>query len=136
MRQRRMDGFAIVASLACLVHCLGTPLLILMLPVLASSLLADETFHLLMLLWVVPASCIALWIGCHRHRDAVVLLLGGAGLLIVVAGGFLGERRLGTSGEKLMTMLGSLAIVFAHLRNHRLGRNHASKTTVAGGATK
>jgi len=66
--QKLLDRWSIAASTLCAVHCLFTPVLIVLVPALASTVLADEKFHRLMLLWVVPASGLALWIGCRRHR--------------------------------------------------------------------
>ncbi len=123
--QRVLDRLAIGASALCTVHCLLTPVLIVLVPMVASSLLADEVFHRLMLLWVWPTSALALWIGCRRHRDRWVLLLGGTGLAILTVTAFWGHALLGEVAEKATTIVGSLAITAGHWLNYRQCRKDA-----------
>lgn len=120
--QRVLDRFAIGASLLCLAHCLATPLLVVLAPVLASTVLAGEVFHLALLSWVLPTSVVALWFGCRRHEDRSVLLMGGAGLVVLIVAALWGTALAGETGEKVATVAGSLAIVAGHWRNFRLCR--------------
>ncbi len=121
--QKFLDRCAIAASTLCAVHCLFTPLLIVLVPVLASSVLADEKFHRFMLLWVVPTSVLALWIGCRRHRDGGVLVTGVTGLAILVAAAVWGQAMFGEVAEKVATIAASLTMSAGHWRNYRLCRD-------------
>lgn len=127
--QKLLDRIAMAASGLCAVHCLFTPVLIVLVPVVASSLLADETFHQFMLLWVVPTSVLALWIGCRRHRDGSVLFLGIAALLILITAALWGHELFGEHIEKAATILGSLVLIIGHWRNYRLCPDESYKNT-------
>jgi hypothetical protein len=120
--QEALDRFAMGASILCLVHCLATPLLVVLVPVVAGTLLARESFHVVLLFWVLPTSCTALWIGCRRHKDRYVLLMVSVGLVVLVAAALWGNALVGEAGEKIATVVGSLAIVVGHWRSFRLCR--------------
>lgn len=84
-----LDTVAIGISVTCAVHCLLTPVLIIALPVLATTAWVQQDFHLWMMLLVLPTSGTAVLLGCRRHKDKAVLLLSilGLGLLAFVAVG-------------------------------------------------
>jgi hypothetical protein len=120
-----LDRWAIATSTLCMAHCLLTPLLIVLVPVLASTVLADERFHRFMLLWIVPTSVSALWIGCRRHGNVRVLATGLAGLSLLVAAALWGEAMFGELAEKAATLSGSLVMSAGHWRNYRLCREES-----------
>jgi hypothetical protein len=113
---------AIAGSALCALHCLATPLLIVLVPAVASTFFAEETFHRWMLLYVVPTSALALWLGCRRHGNRSVLLLGLAGVTIIAAAAFWGHDLVGASGERAATVVSGLIIATGHWRNYRLCR--------------
>lgn len=80
-----LDSVAIGMSLVCAVHCAITPLLIVVLPVLATTFWVHQDFHLWMLLLVVPMTLSAVLLGFRKHRDRLVLTLGGLGLAVLVS---------------------------------------------------
>lgn len=120
--QQLLDRLAVSASVACMLHCLVTPLLLVVLPVLSSSVLPGEALHRALVLVVVPMSLVALYLGCRRHRDRAVLALGGLGLVLLVGVAVVGEELLGEGGERIGTLLGGAALAAGHLRNYRLCR--------------
>jgi len=120
-----LDRLAISASALCLIHCLVTPVQLLALPVLTSTMMADEEFHILMVVFVLPTSLAAFYLGMRRHRNRAVLLPGAAGLLILVFAALMGHDLLGETGEKAATVSGSLLLASAHVRNYRLSRRGA-----------
>jgi hypothetical protein len=117
-----LDRVAIALSSACAVHCLLTPLALALLPALGGTMLADESFHFALLVFILPSSLIALILGCWRHKDRAVIALGAAGLGILVLAALSGPEWLGNAGERGMTLLGSFAIMAGHMRNFRLCR--------------
>ena len=80
-----LDQTAIALAVICGIHCLVTPILLVGLPLLATTFWVDENFHLWMLLLVIPTTALAMGSGCRRHKDKWVLALAsvGIGFLIV-----------------------------------------------------
>jgi hypothetical protein len=117
--QDMIEGIAVMAAIACLVHCIALPVIVAALPVLASVMPIPETFHVLALAFAVPATGGALYVGYRRHRLAAPLLVGGAGILLLALGVLhWGETPL----ETPVTILGSLLIAAAHVTNWRMRR--------------
>ena len=71
-------------AVICGIHCLVTPVLLVALPILATTFWVDENFHLWMILLVIPTTSLALWSGCRKHKDKWVLAAGAMGLGILV----------------------------------------------------
>ncbi|MBR8844402.1 MULTISPECIES: MerC domain-containing protein [Pseudoalteromonas] len=114
------DKAAIGLSMLCLVHCLILPFLLLVLPPFAGLLaLSDEAFHEWLLIAVIPISVLALGFGYVRHKSGLVVGLGLVGCTLLVLATILAEQ----GGETLFTVLGSILISYAHLRNYALRRN-------------
>lgn len=122
--QKLLDCLAIGISSFCIIHCLVTPVLLISIPVLASTLVADETFHKILLVFVLPASSLALLLGCRCHKDWIVLSLGTLGLAQLAFIAFFGHELLGEAGETVATVTGGLVLVASHFRNHRLCRSN------------
>ncbi|GAB3378498.1 MerC domain-containing protein [Spongiibacter taiwanensis] len=116
----QLDKAAIGLSLFCAVHCLLLPVAIIVLPALAATNMDDAHFHQWMLLAVLPTSALALTLGCRQHRERGVAVLGAFGLLLLVAGAFIGHDQLGEIGETVATLMGAAFLSLSHWRNHRL----------------
>ncbi|MDF7801223.1 MerC domain-containing protein [Pontiellaceae bacterium B1224] len=82
-----LDSCAIGMSVICGIHCMVTPVLIAVLPVLASTFWVHKDFHLWMLALVVPMAAFSLFVGCRKHKSKMVMGLGltGLGCLVSVA---------------------------------------------------
>jgi hypothetical protein len=103
-----------------MLHCLATPVLLIAVPMLSSTYVADESFHRFMVVFVLPVSLAALFIGCRKHRDRLVGLLGFLGLLSLVLLAFFGHDSLGEVGEKVATVISGAILALGHVRNYRL----------------
>ena len=121
--QKFMDRVAISVSTLCILHCLVTPLLLVAVPVISSTFVADELFHKTLVAFVLPASLVALFLGCRRHRDHTVLILGSLGLVCLVLVAAVGHELLGELGEKVGTVIGGAILVAGHIRNYYLCRH-------------
>lgn len=117
--QRRLDQSAIVFSGLCTIHCLLTPILFILVPVLGTTLVTVESFHQILLWFVLPVSLLALLLGYFRRRDKTAFLLGFIGLSQLVAAAFLGDGFLNGLGEVVITPLGSLILIAGHIRNYQ-----------------
>ena len=129
-----MDLVGVAGSAICLVHCLAGPLLLLLAPIVPAIVQSDQQFHQSMLFLVVPVSTVAFLIGCRRHRDAITLVLGATGLLILTLAATSLHGSLGGSGEKFFTVVASVLLSVAHWRNFKLCRaddcDHSSTDSV------
>lgn len=115
-----LDKVAVFLSGVCIVHCLLTPVLITVLPIITLSTLAEDVlFHQLMLWLVLPTSCVALFIGCRKHRDIAIAGTGIVGMLMLVAIAFFGHQLFAGWGEKLATSIAGLILASSHLLNFR-----------------
>lgn len=114
-----LDGLAIFASSLCLVHCLGLPLIVALLPGL--GLLGDhgETIHWLLLSIAAPLAWWALSAGRAR-AGPWPRSVGIVGLLLMTAALVLfGD----TSAERWLTTAGVLLLAGAHIANWRASRS-------------
>jgi hypothetical protein len=84
-KQHWLDRIAISMAVICGIHCLVTPVLLVALPILATTFWVDSNFHLWMLLLVLPTTSLAVWSGCRRHKDKWVLAAAIVGLTILTA---------------------------------------------------
>ena len=118
--QAYSDKLAISLSFLCMLHCLALPALLIMVPSMTALQLDNEAFHLVMLIGVIPISLYALSVGCQLHQRYRLLAMGGVGLLFLIGAVTFGEAFFGESGEKILTLIGSLIIILGHYWNFRL----------------
>ena len=132
--QRLGDKIAIALSSLCVIHCLATPLILIILPSLG-ALVADnhEMFHQVILFFVLPIGVLALWAGYRHHHNLSTLLIGLAGLGLLLIAAFYGHDYFGETGETALTIFASLIIATAHVRNFQSNRNFLSKRNLPTG---
>lgn len=118
--QTTSDKVAISLSALCTFHCLILPLLTVLLPSIAALPLHDEAFHIWMVVAVVPISLFALTMGCKKHKNFSMLLIGTTGLVILCMAAFFGHDLLGEELEKVFTLVGAITIAIVHIWNYRL----------------
>ena len=94
----RLDRVGIAASLACAIHCLATPFLLLLLPV-AGTIWAHPLVHWVLAALVLPLALVVVYRGYRHHRRhtaMVAAVLGAgfivAGLLLPEFAGFVGSN--------------------------------------------
>lgn len=120
------DRLAIGLSMLCALHCLALPLATALLPSLLGMGLEDESFHIWLVIVVIPLSAFALTLGCAKHQHRGVLYTGMLGLAILCLAPLLGHDLLGEMGERVITLAGSILIALSHVTNFRLCRQGAS----------
>jgi len=116
------DKSAIVLSFLCALHCLLLPAAIVLYPSTLGFLPGDESVHFALLFLVIPISAYALVKGGKVHKSRKVFITGISGLLVLVAAVVLGHDMLGEIGEKILTVLGSIIVIIAHVQNHLICR--------------
>jgi len=83
-RKGWLDKTAVFFAVLCGIHCLATPVLLVALPILGASFWTSEDFHLWMLALVIPTTALAVFSGCRRHKDRIVVTCAVLGLSILV----------------------------------------------------
>ena len=119
------DGVGLFAATACAVHCIALPALLVVGATIPTLLVEDELFHQLMLWLVVPSAVVAFGLGCWRHKDRRVLLLGVLGVTGLVLSGTVLHDLLGEFAEKAATLGSTGLVIAAHLRNFTLCRSES-----------
>ncbi|MFT7009817.1 MAG: hypothetical protein ACJAXJ_004371 [Colwellia sp.] len=114
------DKLAITLSIACAIHCLALPLILLLLPSFVVLQLNNEAFHTWMVIIVLPTSVYALFMGCKQHKRYRLLFIGFLGLMLLVFAVWLGNEY----WEKVLTLVGSMVIAGGHYWNYRLCQQH------------
>ena len=79
----KFDSVGIAASLACAIHCLVAPFLLLLLPA-AGSIWAHPAVHWILAALVLPLALVVVFRGyrLHRRRSAVAAAVLGAGFIV------------------------------------------------------
>lgn len=122
-RPRFADLLGITLSLTCLVHCLALPLLLLLAPALGTWIAVPEWVHAAILMLALPAATFAMKDGWRRHGRMVPAGLAAAGLGLLAAGLVAHEGWIAftdpETADRLLTSIGAVALVTAHLLNWR-----------------
>ena len=151
-RHAWLDHFAIGMAAICAMHCLLTPILIMVLPIVATSFLVHQDFHLWIIFLVLPTTTFAVFMGCRNHKDRAVLALSAIGLSVLLFAliheqmYYSGEEDLvaystncetcerDTTAELIpmqagvwLNAIGGLLLASAHVRNFRLCRESSCK---------
>ena len=117
--QKISDKFAISVSIICTMHCFFVPSFLVLFSSFESIQYNNELIHSIFLLVTVPISLFALILGFINHKKSSFFFMGIAGLIILILALILGEGILGEMGEKLVTLIGSIIIVFSHYKNYQ-----------------
>ena len=111
-----MDTTGACFSFACAVHCLATPLLVAVLPLIGLGFLVGERAE-----WVLISAAIALAIGSlawgvRHHRSWRALLI------LIVAVAFIATGRTAVEGifEVIFHSIGGILLASAHFANRHL----------------
>ena len=116
------DKSAFGLSMACALHCLFMPLFVAFYPSIFPPEVKSEFIHFFLLLVIVPVSLFALRQGFLKHKSRLIFLLGISGLFCLCAAYLLAHDFLGEIGETGFTLLGSVLLVFAHMKNYLVCR--------------
>ena len=116
----RMDKIGTIASMACLVHCIATPLLFSVFAVAAQFIPSEQHIHRVLAVPVCLIGIYAMRSGFKRHQRLWPTVLMVVGLSLIVAGAVWGEQMPNRVVEVGVTMLGSACMIAAHRMNHKM----------------
>ena len=111
---RAWDRVGIGISLACVAHCLATPMVIVFLPVIE---LMERQTHAAFALSILAAGLLAFIPGYRDHGRPGVILLACAGFAMIATGAGAPEGLVDETVEAGLTVLGGITLITAHLRN-------------------
>jgi len=112
------DRLGMIASAACFVHCLATPIILSLSAVYAHFLPVEEHTHRVLAILVTVLGAFALGLGYQRYQRKSVFGLAALGLTLIFAGAFFGDRLPGHGYEVAITLAGSCCMISAHRLNH------------------
>lgn len=119
------DKIGISASTLCIVHCVGTLTLALLLPTGILSSFFDERVHTYLAFSVLLAGLFAFIPGYQVHRKKIILISALIGMLLIITPHIL--PGFGESLETGFTIFGGGILVFSHLRNRHYCKACESK---------
>jgi hypothetical protein len=120
------DAAGVFVSLACGIHCLLTPVLLVALPSLGEAF-HQPIVHRVIAVMVTAIAAWALWRGFRRHHHRAPLVFGLIGLGLVWSALFLphdahAHEDFHLPTGTIITMIGSALLVTGHVLNVRASR--------------
>ncbi len=120
--QKVIDNLGITISSICAIHCVLLPAIFIIAPY---SFLASHEFHEALMYFIIPCGLVAFTLGCRKHGDMKVAILGGMGLVCLISALafhdiFYSEEDSEGFVSIIVTILGSILLIISHLRNRKL----------------
>lgn len=120
--QKIIDNLGITISSICAIHCVLLPAIFIIAPY---SFLASHEFHEALIYFILPCAAVAFTLGCRKHGDLKVALMGMMGIALLGSSILLHEFfHAEEHSEELITVLitiaGSAMLILSHLRNRKL----------------
>lgn len=120
--QKIIDNLGITISSACAIHCVLLPAILIIAPY---SFFASHEFHETLIYFIIPFAAIAFFMGCRKHGDIKVLLMGSTGIILLISSlliheVFHSEQHSEEFLTVLITVAGSMMLIISHFRNRRL----------------
>lgn len=117
-----LDKVGIWLSGLCLIHCVGTVVILMLLPVISVNEDAHEYVHIILAVILPVVALLAFIPGYRRHHDKLVIALGIVGVALIIFAAAEPIHGQGHLFVGVVTSLGSISLITAHLRNRRLNR--------------
>lgn len=108
------DRAGVAGSVLCIAHCILTPFLAAVLPILAAT---EKGTHIGLTLGLMLVGALAFLSGYRRHRKRHLALVAGSGFAMLCLAAFAPEGMASEEVETALTVTGGMCLVFAHLRN-------------------
>jgi hypothetical protein len=120
--QKIIDNLGITISSICAIHCVLLPAIFIIAPY---SFLASHEFHEALVYFILPCAAIAFILGCRKHGDLRVAIMGTLGVMLLASSLLFHEVfHSEEHSEELITILitiaGSVMLILSHLRNRKL----------------
>ena len=114
------DALGMAASVACMIHCLAMPVLLVVLPAWSSRFVHDDMTHYFLAAFVTAFCLMGILPGYLKHSRKSVLAMMVVGLSLVLFATFAAALLIGERFEAPIITIGNLLVVAAHYLNRKL----------------
>jgi hypothetical protein len=118
-RTHLYNYFGMATSALCLVHCLVTPALIVVFPLLFGDMIHDIKFELFFILLLALGS-LTFWEGYNIHKSRRSLFTAAGGFVLLITSLFVPNHNMALT----FSTLGGACMLLAHYWNYKLCRCH------------
>ena len=101
VKKQFSDKLSICLSLCCILHCIALPVIILMIPSIASLWINNEKIHVILVLFAVPISLFAMAKSLRIHHNYKCISLAVIGLSLLVSAIFMHEINFGSESSHI-----------------------------------
>ena len=101
VKKQFSDKLSICLSLCCILHCIALPVIILMIPSLASLWINNEKVHVILVLFAVPISLFAMAKSLRIHHNYKCISLAVIGLSLLASAIFMHDINFGSEGSHI-----------------------------------
>ena len=115
-----LDKIGRVVSFGCMIHCILTPIVLPLLPMMGFLVGYDSHFHLILSGVITLIAGLALIPGYFKHRVSKPLAIGIAGIITIIGCGFIEHIEPTNPYVLPTTIYGSALIILSHYLNHKL----------------
>jgi len=112
------DKIGLCASGLCLIHCLATPILLLLMPGFQFSEGFDEHMHEIFAVIVVTSIMFAVYPHCRKHGHKDIIAYAFIGVALILVSVFFQDIPLDLS--HILTIIGSIFLIIAHVKNMKV----------------
>ena len=101
VKKQFSDKLSICLSLCCILHCIALPVIILMIPSIASLWINNEKVHVILVLFAVPISLFAMAKSLRIHHNYKCISLATIGLSLLVGAIFMHDINFGSESSHI-----------------------------------
>ena len=101
VKKQFSDKLSICLSLCCILHCIALPVIILMVPSIASLWINNEKVHVILVLFAVPISLFAMAKSLRIHHNYKCISLAVIGLSLLVGAIFMHDINFGSESSHI-----------------------------------
>jgi hypothetical protein len=129
---RIWDKIGVCASGICLIHCLATPILLLIFPASKIQVFEHGVFHAVFAVLVVGSILLAVYPTCKKHGHKDIMTFAALGVFFILSSFLFHDY--GEAIEYLFTIAGSICLIIAHIRNMKVrhGKCESTKSSCSG----
>ena len=101
VKKQFSDKLSICLSICCILHCIALPVIILMIPSIASLWINNEKVHVILVLFAVPISLFAMAKSLRIHHNYKCISLAVVGLSLLVSAIFMHDINFGSESSHI-----------------------------------